>query len=422
MGVEFLRKAAAPNIYKATLELLDLWRLKATVYKNEAFSVHQDFQNAALDAIWVAMIGEEPGVTRYEIKKFHSEVAGNSDYKNEAPPRGSFLKEELAYIGQTIARNSNTPSPKWAQKLETYTRRYRKFRRTVTTEIGLAMEKAVDRFQRLEMGNLEAEELDTCMMDLVLRRQVLEAKKANCPLTDPREDQSMMDEMFVMLVGGHDSTANALTWFVKFMEAYPVAQVELRAALKAAFPDDDPSVDEIIGTDIPYLDAACEEGFRLAGVAKGNLRQATMDTEILGCRIPKGAQVFMNYHVNRTPAPVDESARTDGSKAAAAKFGGGFQNIAGRDLGTFEPRRWMVKETTGKEVFNSHALPSLSFGGGYRGCPGRKLATMEFRIVVTLLILNLEVLDLAEDLKTMSASEKIFREPDKPYARLRSLR
>lgn len=63
------------------------------------------------------------------------------------------------------------------------------------------MEKAVDRFQRLEMGNLEAEEFDTCMMDLVLRRQVLEAKKAKRPLTNPKEDQSMLDEMFVMLVG-----------------------------------------------------------------------------------------------------------------------------------------------------------------------------------------------------------------------------
>ncbi|KAI1658637.1 cytochrome P450 [Daldinia decipiens] len=400
MSAEFLRKAAAPNIHKATLELLDLWRLKATVYKDRPFSVHEDFQNAALDAIWVAMIGEEPDVTRHEIKKLQSQVAGNSDYKNEPLPRGTFLKEE---------------------KLETYTPRYRKFRKTVTTEIGLAMEKAVSQFQRLEMGNLEAEEFDTCMMDLVLRRQVLEAKKAEQPLTNPREDQSMLDEMFVMLVGGHDSTANALTWFVRFMEAYPATQAELRTALKAAFPSGNPSVEEILGTDIPYLDAACEESFRLAGVAKGNLRQATVDTEILGCKIPKGAEVFMNYHVNHTPAPVDESKRTAGSKAAAAKFGDGFQSNAGRDLGAFEPRRWLVKETTGQEVFNAHALPSLSFGGGYRGCSGRKLASMEFRIVVSLLILNLEFLELPEDFKTMSASEKIFRQPDKPYARLRSL-
>ncbi|KAL9112958.1 MAG: hypothetical protein Q9227_002823 [Pyrenula ochraceoflavens] len=240
------------------------------------------------------------------------------------------------------------------------------------------MEKVINRFQRLEMGSVEAEEFDTCMMDLVPRQQVLEAKKARRPLINPRDNQS-----------------------VGFMEAYPAAQVELRTALKEAFPGGNSSVEKILGTNIPYLVAACEEGFRLAGVAKGNLRQATTDTEILGCRIPKGAEVFMNYHVNYIPAPVDESKRTAGSKAAAAKFGDGFQSSTGRDLGAFDPRRWLVKEMTDKEAFNAHASPELSFGGGYRGCAGLKLAWIEYRIFATLLILN-------EDLKTMSASEKIL--------------
>lgn len=157
------------------------------------------------------------------------------------------------------------------------------------------------------------------------------------------------------------------------MEAHPAVQTELRVALKVAFPySKPPSVEEILVTDIPYLDATCEEAFRLAGVAKGNLRQAIVKTEILGCQIPKGAEIFMNYHINRTPAPVDESKRTAGSKAAANKHGDGLQEDAGRDIGTFEPRRWLVKdEKTGEEVFNAYALPNISFGGGYRGCFGK---------------------------------------------------
>ncbi|KAI0966617.1 cytochrome P450 [Xylaria arbuscula] len=332
MSAEFLRKAAAPKIHKATIELLELWNLKAsTVFKDQPFSVHEDFQNAALDAIWVAVVGEEPGVTRYEINKLQNQVLGNTQL-DTALPRGLFLKEEVAYIGDTIARNSNSPAPKWAQKLETYTSRYRKFRSIVTTEIGQTMGKAVERFQRLELGKLEVDELDTCMMDLVLRRQVLDAKRANRPLTDPTKDQNMLDEMFVMLVGGHDSTANALTWFVRYMEAFPNAQMELRAALNSSFKDKRPSVVDILETNIPYLDATCEETFRLAGVAKGNLRQAVVDTEILGCKIPKGAEVFMNYHIDRTPVPVDQSRRSTYSQVAIDKHGDGFQGKAGCDL------------------------------------------------------------------------------------------
>ena len=52
MNVEFLRKAAAPNIHKATLDLLDLWKLKAfTIYKDQAFEILEDFQSDAPDAI-----------------------------------------------------------------------------------------------------------------------------------------------------------------------------------------------------------------------------------------------------------------------------------------------------------------------------------------------------------------------------------
>ncbi|KAI1104784.1 cytochrome P450 [Jackrogersella minutella] len=411
---------SAPMFPRASLsqfvtpELKAQKRLWADVM-DQPFNVYEDFQNAALEAIWVAVVGEEPGVTRHEIHKLRSQNAGHTNTDNGAslsePPRGIFLKEEVAYIADTIARNSNSPSPKWAQKLETYTPRYRKFRRTVSEEIGLVMRNAVERFQRLKIGNLEAGEFDTCMMDLVLRRQVVEAKKAKRPLTDPTKDQNMLDEMFVMLVGGHDSTANALTWFVRYMEAFPNVQDELRTALKAAFSSAQPPVEEILSANVPYLDVTCEEIFLFAGVAKASLRRALVDTEILGCKIPKGAEVIMNYHLNRDPVPVEESKRSLGSQAAAVKFGDRLRADAGRDTASFYPKRWLLKEiNTGKKTFDPHALPSLA-----------KLASMEFRIVVVLLVLNLEFLELPEKLKTMRATEKVFRKPDMSYARVKIL-
>lgn len=372
MNFDFLRKAAAPNIHKAALELVDLWRLKAaSVYKDQAFEVHDDLKDAALDAMWVAVVGEEPGLTRYNYRKLERQLAGDQSVSDEPAPHGAFLREEVRYIGATISKNANHPLPKWAQKFETYTPRYRKFRRTVLSGVGRVMKKAVERFQLLETGQLESDALDQCMMDLVLRRQILEARKTGKPPSDPTKDIRMLDELFVMLVGGHDSTANALTWFLRFMESNPTVQTELRAALRAVFPGPEPpTVNEIFQTEVPYLDCACEEGLRLAGTAKANLRQAIVDTEILGCRIPKGTEIFLNLHVNRQPAPVDETKRSHSSQEAAIKRGDGLRGPAGRDLGRFEPRRWLVKDESGREVFNPSALPNLAFGGGYRGCFG----------------------------------------------------
>lgn len=46
---------------------------------------------------------------------------------------------------------------------------------------------------------------------------------------------------------------------------------------------------------------------------------------------------------------------------------------------------------------------------------------MEFRVFIVLLVLNFEFLPLPEDLRSMKATEKIFREPDTPYVRLKAL-
>ncbi|KAI0112592.1 cytochrome P450 [Nemania sp. FL0031] len=143
----------------------------------------------------------------------------------------------------------------------------------------------------------------------------------------------------------------------------------------------------------PYLNATCEESMRSAGTAKASLLQAIVDTEILGYKVPKGAEIFMNYHINRPPAAVDELKHS-------------------LDLHLFDPERWLEKsEGTEKEKCNAYALPQLAFGGGYRGCSGRKLATIEFRIIVVLPIMNLGFLELLEEFKTPTAIERIFREP-----------
>lgn len=173
---------------------------------------------------------------------------------------------------------------------------------------------------------------------------------------------------------GHDSTANALAWFFKFMGAYPVVQNELRIALNSGFLGSKlPSATKIVDTNIPYLDATCEESFRLAGTAKGSVRHALVNTEILGYKIPKGAEVLLNYHINHAPLPVDDSMRSLSSQHARSKHGDCLLGEAGRDLTVFEPRRWLVKdERMGTAKFNAYALPSLAFGGGYRGCFGER--------------------------------------------------
>lgn len=157
------------------------------------------------------------------------------------------------------------------------------------------------------------------------------------------------------------------------MEAYPSIQSRLRSTLADAFSGPhQPTADDILGRDIPYLDGVCEESMRLSGTTKANLRQALVDTEILGYKIPKGAEIFMNYHINSPPIPIDEVKHNKRSQSTGIKHGNGFSGRAGLDLHLFDPERWLVKDKdSGKERYNAYALPQLAFGGGYRGCSGK---------------------------------------------------
>jgi hypothetical protein len=58
---------------------------------------------------------------------------------------------------------------------------------------------------------------------------------------------------------------------------------------------------------------------------------------------------------------------------------------------------------------------------GWVHVAGRKLAMMELRIMVVLLVLSFEFLPLPEEYQSMAATEKVFREPKFPFAKIRAL-
>ncbi|KAK4200096.1 hypothetical protein QBC40DRAFT_327141 [Triangularia verruculosa] len=145
------------------------------------------------------------------------------------------------------------------------------------------MNHAVTRYESLDIDSLQSDSIDICAMGLVLRKPALKAKKAGVKPPDPTKDVAMRDELFVLVMGGFNSTANTLSWFTKFMEAFPNGQTGLRAKLRAAFPGHRlPSLAQILETDISYLDASCEEALCLAGTSNAILRSPSQNTNLLG--------------------------------------------------------------------------------------------------------------------------------------------
>ncbi|KAK3682065.1 cytochrome P450 [Podospora appendiculata] len=396
MGFEFLRRVVAPNVHAAAGELVELWR--ARVGEDDGgrpFEVKKDFESAALDAIWVAILGSKLGVLRRKIEKEatarRAQEGKGPEEEDSAISSAAIIQHAVEYMNKIVEAGFTSVWPAWGYFWLQLSPKYRRFKKITENEMRRLMVEACERFQHLNQdGDSDAdaktakdgEALETCAMDFVLRRGVNRAQKAGLPAQDPARDPALLQELLLLLIA-------------------------------------------ILDTDVPYLDAFIEETLRAAATAAIAARIAVVDTEILGCRIPAGTNVLLNTRVlEASTHTVDEDMRSPTSRAAQTKRArGGLDGESGLNLDVFEPRRWLVKDEAhqGKEVFDKNALPSLVFGGGLRGCFGKRLAMQELRIIIVLLILAFEFQPLPQELAGFESEEKLFRAPIKAHVKLRAI-
>ncbi|KAK8128198.1 hypothetical protein PG984_009306 [Apiospora sp. TS-2023a] len=330
MAPDFLRRVVGPSLHEAAMELVELWRVKAAAASlandktdSGIVDILNDFDTAALDAIWVAILGEK--------------LNG--------------LKDQINAICSTEESTTNAN----AEKQET----------------------------KGDAGGEKANSIDMQNTMRYMNHAALSYRTFKFP---PLRDLA--------------------------------ADTKLRDSLEAAFTvlqtGQLPTVEAILDADIPYLYAAMEETLRLSTITTV-ARQAVVDTEILGCKIPKGTQIATQSLLYERPVAVPEELRSETSRAVHSekRTRGGYDGPAGDNLQDFKE---------GQMVFDAYALPRTAFGDGPRGCFGRRLAMHELKIMMTLTTLCFKFAILPEHLDNMRASETLFRKPVGCYANLKVLR
>ncbi len=131
----------------------------------------------------------------------------------------------------------------------------------------------------------------------------------------------------------------------------PRAQEVLRRHLQTVYgtacaEQRDPTAAEIVKTAAPYLDAFLEECLRMTRTLNALLREAVVDTAVLGHAVPKGTPVFMHVRgpgVTAPAVPVDAARRSEATRASAARVGawdeGDLARVPAREVAEAERRR-----------------------------------------------------------------------------------
>ena len=163
------------------------------------------------------------------------------------------------------------------------------------------------------------------------------------------DDEQVRDETLTLLLAGHETTANALSWTWHLLSAHPHVEQVLHAELDTVLNGRLPTVDDV--PRLIYTRAVLAESMRLFPPAYLVGRRALAPYEVPGTSyvLPASTVVFLSQYLLHRDARFWEAPER------------------------FEPERW----TRGAGTPMSHRYAYFPFGAGPRVCIGEQFAWME---------------------------------------------
>ena len=169
-------------------------------------------------------------------------------------------------------------------------------------------------------------------------------------------DQQLRDEIATLMLAGHETTANTLSWTWMLLAQHPEVEAKLHAELEQELKGRLPTIEDL--QKLPYTDAVIKESMRVYPPVAVLGREATEDVVVGDYLIPQDTVVIVSQWVmHHSPEYFDEPE-------------------------TFNPERWL--ETPGEQPLEKR-LPRgvyFPFGDGPRVCIGKGFALMEAVLIL----------------------------------------
>jgi cytochrome P450 len=211
-------------------------------------------------------------------------------------------------------------------------------------------------------------------------------------------DRQLRDELVTLLLAGHETTANALSWSWYLLSQHPAVEAKLHAELDAVLGDRIPTPAD--APRLVYTRSILAEAMRLFPPAWILEREVHEEFEAGGYRFPVGTMVFLSPYLTHrdarwwpTPTRFDPDRWTpeqveERPKFSYFPFGGGTRICVGEHFAWLEAtlvlaaiaRRWQLRYDESHEPMTDVSV-TLRPRGGLRvrleARPARSLATTE---------------------------------------------
>ncbi|MEM7725154.1 MAG: cytochrome P450 [Cyanobacteria bacterium P01_A01_bin.45] len=159
-------------------------------------------------------------------------------------------------------------------------------------------------------------------------------------------NRQLRDEVATLIVAGHETTANTLSWAWMLLGENPDVRAKLDEELKTVLQGNAPTIEDLVR--LPYTSMVIKETLRVYPTVTDLSRQATEDCEIGGYSVPKGTTLNVSQWVMHRDSRY-------------------FTNPE-----VFNPERWAndFEKSLPRGVY-------FPFGDGPRVCIGKSFAMME---------------------------------------------
>ena len=167
---------------------------------------------------------------------------------------------------------------------------------------------------------------------------------------EPMRDEELLDELFTLLMAGHETTATSLAWVFWHLLPHPDVVEKLRAEIDGVAGGGRLLPEHV--AHLEYLDAVIKESARLSPVATNVIRRVQRPARIGGRDLPAGINVSVSiYSIHHRADLWPDPERFDPERFVGARpashtffpFGGGVRRCIGAAFATYEMKVVLAK-------------------------------------------------------------------------------